>query len=68
MKQLLSALEHIHSFNIVHRDIKPDNILCEVDENKIPVKIKIADFGLARKLSDDTKTPMTTHVRIKSLY
>lgn len=38
--QLVSALEHIHSNKIMHRDLKLENILVS-DENMV----KIADFG-----------------------
>ena len=43
-KQVLSALDHIHSFGYSHRDIKPENIL--LDGNTC----KIADFGLSRQM------------------
>lgn len=42
------GLEHAHGRNIVHRDIKPDNILIAEDGS-----IKITDFGLARTLTVD---------------
>ena len=41
--QILKGVEEIHKNNIIHRDIKPQNIL--VKDNRI---IKLADFGLAR--------------------
>lgn len=43
IQQLISALKHLHSFNILHRDIKPANILIE-DGNFF-----LADFGSATK-------------------
>ena len=42
-KQLVEGLAHIHSKNILHRDIKLDNILLDGHG-----KIKIADFGVSR--------------------
>lgn len=41
-RQLISGIEHCHEQNVVHRDLKPDNILMDADFN-----IKIADFGLS---------------------
>ena len=45
-KQMISALKYIHSHNIVHRDIKLDNILLDLYNG-----IKICDFGIGKKLS-----------------
>lgn len=46
-KQVLDALGHAHQKSIVHRDIKPGNILYRIDENGEPV-VTVVDFGLAK--------------------
>lgn len=46
MRQLTSGISHAHQNNIVHRDIKPHNILIDNHGN-----VKITDFGIAMALS-----------------
>ncbi len=45
--QLVSALGHAHAMGLVHRDVKPKNIM--INKNDI---VKLADMGLARETSD----------------
>ncbi len=59
-KQLLSGLAYLHSHNIVHRDLKLENILIqEIEKSKTTgedlFNIKIIDFGTARIFDNKTK-------------
>ena len=47
IKQVASALEFIHSKNLVHRDIKPENVLLFDTDCQ---KVKLMDFGMTRKV------------------
>ena len=58
MKQIISALIYIHDLNIIHRDLKLENIMVNFDSEKdkeelnmMKAKIKIIDFGFAIMLS-----------------
>eukprot|EP00906_Rhabdomonas_costata_P023500 RCo033808 len=45
--EMLQALKYVHSVKILHRDIKPGNILLTADH-----QIKLADFGISKRLVD----------------
>ncbi|ESN96461.1 hypothetical protein HELRODRAFT_107531 [Helobdella robusta] len=55
--QILRGLKFLHSANIIHRDIKPGNLLVNGD-----CKLKICDFGLARVYEPSDMQRMTQEV------
>lgn len=48
--QILIALKHLHSKNIVHCDLKPENVLLSSDSD-FP-QVKLCDFGFARIIGE----------------
>lgn len=56
IKQIIEGTAHLHSNFILHRDLKPPNILIDLNGNCV-----ITDFGLARGISSPSKE-LTTGV------
>ncbi|XP_078134708.1 myosin light chain kinase, smooth muscle-like isoform X4 [Sander vitreus] len=57
MQQILEGMQYVHKQNIVHLDLKPENIICM---DTTGTRIKIIDFGLAREL-EEGKPLMVMH-------
>jgi serine/threonine protein kinase len=56
MMQICAGLAHAHARGIVHRDIKPDNIVLVVntdDDERPDELVKVCDFGIAVQQTDD---------------
>ncbi|XP_014667730.1 PREDICTED: serine/threonine-protein kinase MARK2-like [Priapulus caudatus] len=49
-RQILSAVQYCHQKNVIHRDLKAENLLLDSDMN-----IKIADFGFSNEFKEGTK-------------
>jgi len=52
MRQICEGVEYMHSQNILHLDMKPENILCVTQTGN---QIKLIDFGLARRYNPKEK-------------
>ncbi|PRP80422.1 hypothetical protein PROFUN_11968 [Planoprotostelium fungivorum] len=53
MRALLESLSHLHQRNIIHRDVKPGNFLCNFKTNQF----MLVDFGLAETRNPDSDVP-----------
>ncbi|WP_395855039.1 serine/threonine-protein kinase [Cystobacter fuscus] len=61
VRQVLAGLAHAHAQNIVHRDIKPDNLIL-AEATGLGDQIRILDFGLAKLR--DTVSGLTTGLAV----
>jgi len=50
-RQVLRALDHVHAEGLVHRDVKPGNVLV-TPTRRGPGRVKLTDFGLAARTGD----------------
>ena len=60
LQELLTILEFVHSHNVIHRDIKPNNIIRRRSDNKLV----LIDFGAVKEISQLTEDDQRTGVTV----
>lgn len=57
MRQICEGIKHMHEKNIIHLDVKPENIMCQTRQS---TNVKLIDFGLATKLDPNEVVKIST--------
>ncbi|KXJ80778.1 hypothetical protein RP20_CCG023458 [Aedes albopictus] len=57
MKQICEAVKYMHEKNIIHLDIKPENVMCQTRNSN---QVKLIDFGLATRLNPNEMVKIST--------
>ena len=63
LSETLNALDHVHDFGMLHRDISPDNLLLDAQNN-----LTLIDFGAAREDARNPKRVLSTVLSVKDGY
>jgi serine/threonine-protein kinase len=60
VRQMLTALRHAHGADVVHRDVKPQNVLLADTPTRHGNRLKMTDFGLAKMTASPGRTRTVT--------
>ena len=60
IRQIMKGISYLHRCNIVHRDVKPENILVKSSQQRLI--IKLADFGLCKILAERNSSTVSSNV------
>jgi serine/threonine protein kinase len=60
IKEIVFAIDYLHSSSIVHRDLKPANILVKIEGDRNT--LKVSDFGLSKKVDGESSATATAGV------
>lgn len=63
LRDTLNALDHVHGFDMLHRDVSPDNLMLDAQN-----KLTLIDFGAAREDARNPKRRLSTLVSVKDGY
>eukprot|EP00180_Rhodochaete_pulchella_P002134 Plantae.Rhodophyta-Rhodochaete_pulchella.ctg3223.p1 GENE.Plantae.Rhodophyta-Rhodochaete_pulchella.ctg3223~~Plantae.Rhodophyta-Rhodochaete_pulchella.ctg3223.p1 ORF type:complete len:372 (-),score=53.17 Plantae.Rhodophyta-Rhodochaete_pulchella.ctg3223:60-1076(-) len=66
MTRVLRGVAYIHDEGIIHRDIRPGNIMCS--RSKLPCELKLSDFGYAHDIVDNSDAGDDSYRVVSGLY
>lgn len=66
--QIFDALDYAHERNVMHADIKPDNILCQTTGSNGKLEVKVADLGVGKLISESDPNSASESTSVSATY